>query len=174
MTCSSPVGAPGTPRPRRVSRHAGLVAHRGHLGAYMLKVFGQAKAAPTWEVRPLPVGCHRAPASAFPAAPPLARPSQAEVAGPARGTTCSPGGAGAAGEGGREAGRGRGQRSRGCQSKHQLQIVSESPAAERTAAAAVGAGSRIRAQRAPGGGAAPGPRVRAGPSARPASPDPPL
>lgn len=134
-----------------------------------------------------PVGKEPLAAGPALAARPLARPSRAEVARPARGTTCSPGGAGAAGEGGREAGRGRkgsrgrGQRSRGCQSKHQLQIVSESRAAERRAAAAVGARSRVRAQpgagrqRAPGRGAATGPRLRAGPSAPgpPPAPRPP-
>lgn len=61
-----------------------------------------------------PVGKEPAATRPAPAAPPLARPRQAEVARPARGTTCSPGGAGEAGSGGREAGRGReGSRGRG-------------------------------------------------------------
>lgn len=49
---------------------------------------------------PWPRGPHPPPG-------PLARPQRAEVARPARSTTCESGGAGAAGEGGREAGRGR-------------------------------------------------------------------
>lgn len=153
-----------------MARHAGLVAHRGHLGTLLPKTSRKAKAAPTSEERPLPVGwlavtapgpapsvekqeprcfyetadtprlrnskpqcpttvnrCRQVvrqprgpvgkePAATrpAPAAPPLARPRQAEVARPARGTTCSPGGAGEAGSGRREAGRGReGSRGRG-------------------------------------------------------------